>query len=438
MSPENPDSGETSAEATPPARLRGLWELMPAATAPVPEPARLLPDHEPGDVPTNLDPPSGPRKSLWAVMGQSDAAAIPSAGDNSAESEHLVDAAAAYTTGLEFEVPVLAVDLTARAFVRPLDGSVVSRRPAVALDFWACLCGGLSVPLSLCAIWPGLLGSLPSAGCAFVAIILSLLVWTAGRIGQRARWRSVAGAVAAILSLCLGPLVFAPLGNTLRGRQSVQATQQHLETIGRGLAAHLAEHDYYPVGGTQITLPNGQRRGGHGWMTFLLPYVNQPELYQTIVLTEPYDAPVNRPALGTEVADYYASGGDRRKIAGGFAVSHFAGVGGSITSVRGEEVPAGIFDARRPVRQRDLVDGAANTWIVGEVPGGYAPWGDPENWRTVTKGLNKDTRGFGNTAGTGAMALMADGRVKFFSNQTDVDLLKRLSTRDAQDHESPR
>lgn len=442
MSPENPDSGAAAAEPTP--RLRGLWQLMPPgpsaasesvtppASAPTSEDVEAI-DTASNETPEALEEPKQPRKSLWAVMGQFEAVAVRSEALDTTD-EPLSHATANEADAVaELEIPILSVDLEARSLVNPLNESPVRRRSPAAIDRWACLCGGLSVPLSMFAYWPGLVGSLPSAGCAFAALALAFIVWTSERPTRQARWRSGTGATAALLSLALGPLVFAPWGNTARDRQTVRATQQHLDTIGLGLAAHLAEHDAYPIGGTLITLPNGQRRGGHGWMTFLLPYIDQTEVYQQINLARPYDDPENRAAMGTEVEDYYASGGDRRKVAGGFAVSHFAGVGGTITSIKGEEVPAGVFTAQRAIRPREIVDGAANTWIVGEVPGGYAPWGDPENFRTVSKGLNKDTRGFGNTAGTGAMALMADGSVRFLSNQTDVELLKRLSTRDAQD-----
>lgn len=168
-------------------------------------------------------------------------------------------------------------------------------------------------------------------------------------------------------------------------------------------------------------------------MTRLLPYIDQAAVYSQIQLDLPYDSPANRPAMGMPIETYYAAGGDRRTVANGFAVAHFSGVGGSIIAASGEELPAGIFDPRRPIRQREILDGLSQTWVVGEIPGGYPPWGDPENWRTVSKGINRDARGFGNAAGTGAMLLFADGSVRFFGNQTDVNLLKKLSTRDARD-----
>ena len=42
-------------------------------------------------------------------------------------------------------------------------------------------------------------------------------------------------------------------------------------------------------------------------------------------------------------------------------------------------------------------------------------------------------RAFGNADGTGALFLMADGSVRFFSNKTSRKILEKLSTRDGAD-----
>ncbi|MBI1348483.1 DUF1559 domain-containing protein [bacterium] len=443
MSTDESDSGDTTPDASPPTRLRGLWSLMqrPESTAvtqsAVPVDDGDLSQHESSEelpVPDteSYDSETSPegRKSLWEVMRSASRPHVEESAspDPATETEPLEN-----TPTEDLVAPVDLDDTTLVYFDNPSLRSHSATR-AQPLDLWALGMGLLSLPLSAMAFWPGVVASLPSAMTGFAALAIGYAAWSQSRVTPTIRYRSACGMVTGLMALLLGPFLFAPWGNVVRGRQSVQMTQRHLETLGGGLQAYLAEHGSYPQGGTSITLPTGQKRGGHGWLTHLLPYINHTELYQQISLDIPYDDPVNRPALGTDVVEFYASGGDRRKVAGGFAVSHFAGVGGTIVSAQGEEVPAGIFDHRRPIRSQEVLDGLANTWIVGEVPGGYAPWGDPENYRTVTKGINKDTRGFGNAAGTGALALMADGSVRFFSNQTDIDVLKRLNTRDAGDN----
>jgi prepilin-type processing-associated H-X9-DG protein len=137
--------------------------------------------------------------------------------------------------------------------------------------------------------------------------------------------------------------------------------------------------------------------------------------------------------MSTPVLVFFAAGGNRARTGGGFAVTHFAGVGGEVSTGRGEKPSAGIFRAGKPLTKEDVTDGLSTTFAAGEIGGQYPAWGDPENLRVPQLGLNKDPRGFGNAARTGAIMLFADGHVKFFPNATDPEVLRRLSTRNAGD-----
>lgn len=461
MSAATPDSETPSSGEPPRQRLRGLWDVMG-------QPVDALPDgvagvesdvvaegvaaeiagenapSQPGveDAPAEETRPAG--KSLWSVMGSpvstpapdpipaAPAAASPSEldfgdyDDYEDDDEIVPEPAAVVPEDVQAAPSAVPVSLT--------EASVsATTRKSGSPDRWSLVLGVSAVPFAALAYFPSTLWSLPSAACSFAALWLTLLVWTKSRVNRREQCQSAVGGLAAVLALMTGPLVFAPLGNAVRDHQSIGVTQLHLEEIGRGLQQHHQEHGTYPIGGTRMTDASGKRRGGHGWMTRLLPFIGQTVVYNEIELEQPYDAPVNRPALGTPIETYYAAQGDRSPVANGFAVAHFAGVGGKVRTTRGEELGAGIFGLGNPFREQDLRDGLSNTWIVGEIPGGYPPWGDPENWRTVKKGINRDSEGFGNAAGTGAMCLFADGSVRFLGNRTDVDLLRRYSTRDGND-----
>ncbi|MBC8115999.1 MAG: DUF1559 domain-containing protein, partial [Candidatus Saccharimonas sp.] len=226
-----------------------------------------------------------------------------------------------------------------------------------------------------------------------------------------------------------GPLLFSGLGRDLREATGQQATGKHLTEIGVALNRHHDQHSAFPVGGVFTRDAAGVVKGQHGWMTFLLPFVGEQELYQSIVQDKPYDDPVNRAAMGRDVVTYFAAGGDRAKIVQGYAVSHFAGVGGEIDDATGLS-HVGIFQRDEAVKKEEVTDGLSNTLIVGELAKTYPPWGDPENWRPIGRGLNKSVEGFGSAAGNGATFLLADGSVRFFNNQTDPKLLLKLSTRD--------
>lgn len=464
MSPSPTDSEAPVGGEPPRQRLRGLWDVMG-------QPVDALPDGVAktesdaaaegllADSPSDTAPsqpgveeaaaeeirPAG--KSLWSVMGSP--ASVPAPEPS--------PAVPAVSPSSEFDfgdyddyeddeepipVPELVPAKIAAGPIPVLDSPLdspaeltipKSKPNSHGRDRWSLILGVVAVPLAACAYFPSALWSLPSAACSFAALWLTLLVWTQTRSTRGEHRNSALGGLAAVLALMAGPLVFAPLGNARRDQQSIGVTQQHLAEIGGGLQRYHQEHATYPIGGTRMTDASGKRRGGHGWMTRLLPFIGQTAVYNEIDLEQPYDAPVNRPALGTPIETYYAAQGDRSPVADGFAVAHFAGVGGKVRNELGEELGAGIFGFGNPFREQDLRDGLSNTWIVGEIPGGYPPWGDPENWRTVKKGINRDSEGFGNAAGTGAMCLFGDGGVRFLSNRTDVDLLRRYSTRDGND-----
>jgi hypothetical protein len=290
---------------------------------------------------------------------------------------------------------------------------------------------------SALSLSPNFFASLPSTALGFAGIISGYLALTgAGRrdISRTTRSICVIGMLLGATGIFLGPAVVANLGRSLRESTGLTGTRRHLQQIGEAIERHYTEHDGYPIGGTFARGDDGAIHGQHGWMTFLLPAVGETELYQQIDLTKPYDDPVNRNAMGRNVNLYFVPGADRARIGQGFSVAHFAGLGGEIEQ---DNRPAhiGIFERDVAVKRDEVIDGASSTLIVGELAGLYPPWGDPENWRKIGKGLNRDVNGFGSHTGNGATFLLGDGSVKHFSNKTDAKLLERMSTRDGSETE---
>ena len=293
-------------------------------------------------------------------------------------------------------------------------------------------CGIGALVASALSLWPNFFASLPATVLGFAGIISSYLALTgAGRrdITRATRGICLVGMLFGTTGIFLGPLLFASLGRTLRESTGLQGTRRHLQQIGEGLEQHYSGHDGYPVGGMFARGDDGAIHGQHGWMTFLLPAIGESDLYRQIDQSKPFDDQVNRNAMGRNVNLYFAAGGDRSRIGQGYAVSHFAGLGGEIDQTNGL-AHIGIFERDVAVKREEITDGASNTLIVGELAGLYPPWGDPENWRKIGKGLNRDINGFGSYTGNGATFLLADGSVKFFPNKTDPKLLEQMSTRD--------
>jgi hypothetical protein len=298
-------------------------------------------------------------------------------------------------------------------------------------DRWLVAAGLLAVALSAGALLPSIFFSFPAAVCGLMVVWRAAVLWlSVSSTSQQRRTALVAAALGA-LGLLLGPLVLAPWRQAALARGSGY-TAGNLRRIGQALQQHHAEHHAFPLGAATLRNGPGPPRSGPGWLSRLLPYVGAERVYQQIDFTQPYDAEVNRPALATPIPAYYTTDGDRAPVAG-FAVAHFAGVGGTVEDSRGTLHAAGLFERDRAITAADVTDGLSHTVAAGEIPGGYPPWGDPENWRTFGRGINREVRGFGNAAGTGAWLLFADGQVRFFSNRTDPEVLRRLSTRSAAD-----
>jgi len=294
--------------------------------------------------------------------------------------------------------------------------------------------GVASVLASALTLLPHAAAGVPATLLGFVALIAGALVLTgAGRseVSRGQRVTTILGMALGTAGVFLGPLLLAGIGRSWRDT-SVTVTTEHLALIGQGLDQYYGQTQKYPIGGTFGRDDTGVIRGQHGWMTSLLPFVGETELYHRIDLSVPYDAESNRPAMGTSVPAYQAVGADRGRVGNGFAVSHFSGVGGEIDDGTGL-AHLGIFERDAAVTREEVTDGLSNTLIVGELAAFFPPWGDPENWRQVGRGLNRELNGFGSVNGRGATFLLGDGSVRYFPNKTDPRVLQSMSTRNGTD-----
>ena len=466
--PSEPAATKPSESTPATGPKRGLWGMMgqaPAADAS--EPTR---DEPPPEVAatssTAVDKPAhqpkGPR-GLFAMMQQADAPST----DDDVDSETAAEASStpasrnlsnAPQSANSSRIDVDDVDMelldeeeedipprrSGPTGVSSLTMEAIEPNDLEPTRFWVAaakarqqawiglMCGVVAVLASALSLLPNFVASLPATVIGFFAIISAYLALTgAGRreITSSTRMVCLAGMLLGTTGIFLGPLLFAGIGRSLREASGQQSTRLHLQEIATGLDRYYTQHDGYPVGGTFGRNDAGAIVGLHGWMTFLLPFVGESELYQKVDQSVSYEDPANRIAMGRNVTIYFAAGGDRSRIGDGFAVSHFAGVGGEIDDASGLS-HLGIFERDASVKREEVTDGLSNTLIVGELAGTYPPWGDPENWRKIGRGLNKDVNGFGSYNNNGASFLLGDGTVKYFSNKTDPKVLERMSTRD--------
>ena len=409
-------------DSDPTPKPRGLWSVIPESPNAWPS------ETEFGEVSPK------PLRSLFDLMrktGSADADLTnPVPVEAAVELQPVADGPEISSDEISFDGPIL---LDAGDDRKTVSSAKVTRRTRHHLTGIAS--GLASLGLSVLALRPEVWMRLPGLVMGFYAMMLGYLSLTETHPSQRPRnvvWLSTTAILSGIVGIVLGPLYFSEWGRAMRDSRGSWQTRQHLAQIGQALKQHHDQHGSFPAGGTFELLPSKKQQGLHGWMTFLLPHVGEGRVYEMIDLSKPFDGVENRPAMGKEISVFYADGGDRTRIGQGFAVAHFAGVGGEMETEMGI-VQAGIFDPDRPIRREDVTDGLAKTLAAGELAGNFPPWGDPANLRTVGRGLNKEINGFGNARGNGALFLFADGSVEFFGNRTDAKVLQQLSSRNGQE-----
>lgn len=201
--------------------------------------------------------------------------------------------------------------------------------------------------------------------------------------------------------------------------------QAHLRTQSRNNLKHIGiaaygyhdEWNSFPVGGTLL----GHAIPGHSWQTFLLPYMDQLTLFQKIDFHQPWFASQNKPHFTTRIPIFKSPliESDLKDQQNGYALSHYAA--NSRLAGLGESIS---------LDRTSISDGTSHTLFAGEVVSNFKPWADPTNRRDPTLGLNTSPQGFGGPWSSRRMTtfLLADGSVRYLSDNIDPKVLKALAT----------
>lgn len=176
--------------------------------------------------------------------------------------------------------------------------------------------------------------------------------------------------------------------------------------------SHHDKHGHAPQAGTF----DEEGRGLHGWLTFLLPSLEQQQLYDSIQLDRPWSDPVNAEVFRTAVPGYQFPRAPQ-KTPDGYATAHYS-------------LNTHLVRSGQPIQLVAPPDGAANTILAGEVIENAPAWGYHANWRDPALGINRSSQGFGSPSFGGASFSFADGSVKFLNDDIDPQVLRALSTPD--------
>ncbi len=160
----------------------------------------------------------------------------------------------------------------------------------------------------------------------------------------------------------------------------------------------------------------------HGWMTLLLPFLEQQKLFDEIDLKVPWDDPHNLAAFKQDV-DVFQNPGfptEQERDQDVLSLTNYAG-------------NIHVLGGTRRLTTAEITDGTANTIMAGEIADRFPPWGKPGNWRDPAAGINRSPAGFGGpwraqNAGAGANVFFLDGSVRFIKETVDPKVMEALGT----------
>ena len=223
-------------------------------------------------------------------------------------------------------------------------------------------------------------------------------------------------AVIVLLLLC-APFLLVPEAGSFPAARRAQS-MNNLKNLELAQKNFCAQHD--GIFATP-TLTNEQGEPVHGWMTQMLPYLDNAALYERIDLTKPWDHPDNQQISQMRLSyTLNPAFSEQERNSAGYPLVHYV--------LNQRLFPDNVALSEDFVSR---ADGLSNTILSGEIEDGFLPWAAPEKGRDPALGLKPGTNTFGVSV-WGHVTIMgfADGRSQAISNDIDPKVLKALATPD--------
>ena len=237
--------------------------------------------------------------------------------------------------------------------------------------------------------------------------------------------------VVAIIGVLIGILL--PAVQNVREAARRLACGNNLDQISIALQNHHAAHQAFPVGGIEWRVRNDPTRRQLAWSAFLLPFLDQENIWQQLDLNTAFDSPENAEAAASVIDVFVCPSSLRgRQTVYGRGPCDYGGIYGErITSPNNP--PKGTMLHDVAVSLGDVTDGASHTLIIAEDSG----WSDGQwiNGRNTfdsafpinhAPAFENDIR---SEHPQGANAARCDGSVGFLSEAIDLPILAALCTR---------
>jgi prepilin-type N-terminal cleavage/methylation domain-containing protein len=233
----------------------------------------------------------------------------------------------------------------------------------------------------------------------------------------------------------IGVLVSLLLPAVQAAREAARRTTcgNNLKQIGLALRLYHDAHGTFPAGGVEWRPSGNTTKRQLAWSVFVLPHLEQQNLYDKLDLTKAYDAPENAEPAKTLLSTYICPTSARgAKLVENRGPCDYGGIYGErISSPNNPPKGTMLYDTW--VRLAHIRDGASNTLLISEDtqwPDGQ--WINGRNIFDQAFAINKapafenDIR---STHPGGAMGVLGDGSVRFLPEQMDLATLAAICTR---------
>ncbi|MBX3411846.1 MAG: DUF1559 domain-containing protein [Pirellulales bacterium] len=254
----------------------------------------------------------------------------------------------------------------------------------------------------------------------------------------------------AMIGIMIGLLLPAVQAAREAGRQA--KCRSNLRQLGIALHSYHDSFGYFPTGCTE------RGRKQLAWSVFILPYIEQENVWRLIDVNRPYTSAANREATTRIIPTYLCPStarleydrvgyttGDRnnngRQDPGEFmGVTDYGGIYGAampgITTLGN-----GVMLYDKAIKIVDICDGTSQTVVVAENTGrGWAhdgEWANGENifdqYGRINDPDNRDLNEMWSDHPGGVQTLFCDGSVHFLRDEMDLKTLEAICTRNGRD-----
>jgi len=191
--------------------------------------------------------------------------------------------------------------------------------------------------------------------------------------------------VIAIIGILIALLL--PAVQAARGAARRMSNKNNLKQIGLALHTYHDMHQTFPpgwIGVDSAGRPDVEGGNGFGWCAMILPMMEQPLVFEQLDFDTSVDSPTNAAARSTYLSAFRSpsdvgpdswkiSAEDGSGVLATLPTSNYIGCYGTMELDDCAELPPGtscdgdgVFFQNSQVRFADILDGASNTFMVGE------------------------------------------------------------------------